>query len=80
MSPALQIVLSGALSFGVPLAVAAGELAGLRRAGRGDPRRGVPALPDPPPPVPPAMRKPLPACLVPQLASPPARPRVLEPT
>ena len=67
MPPAIQVILSGCLTFGVPLAVAVHELIALRRPPRGgwSPR---PAPEPAPPPTPlgsaPALR-PLPACLIP---------------
>ena len=75
-------MLSSALSFGAPLALAVRELLVLRRD---DGKRGggswrpEPA-PDKPPPPAPAGNKPLPDCLVPKLPPPrpAARPRVLE--
>jgi hypothetical protein len=76
------IMLSSALSFGAPLALAVRELLVLRRddnkRGGGSWKRD-PAPPRPPPPAP-AGNKPLPECLVPKLpARPAARPRrVLE--
>ncbi len=77
------ILLSSALSFGAPLALAVRELLVLRRDGGR--RRGGgfwkrdPSPPRPPPPAP-AGSKPLPDCLIPKLAPrPAARPhRVLE--
>ena len=58
MTPAEQVVLSGALTFGVPLLLAIRELILLRR-----PRRdGGPPPGDPIPPAP----KPLPDCLIPK--------------
>jgi hypothetical protein len=75
MHPNLQITLSFALTFGVPVAVAARELIVLRR---GNPGEGWRRLPDPIP-----RPKPLPPCLLealnpPPLAQPVARKRVLE--
>jgi len=77
MTPDVQIILSGALTFGVPLLVAGHELMALRRTSGGRSRDKLPALPEPIPPQPGLAPKPLPACLVPNLS---ARPRVLEPT
>ena len=51
MSPGVQILLSGALSFGVPLAIAARELIVLRRRGRGSWRPGDPPVEPPPSPL-----------------------------
>lgn len=74
------IMLSGALSFGAPLALAVRELLVLRRDdGKrgGGYWKGDPA-PDTPPPAS-AGNKPLPDCLVPKRSPrPAARPRVLE--
>ena len=83
MSPGVQMILSGALTFGVPILYAAGELVSLKRR---RPRRGFgPDRPPEPPPRPvpnghsPAQKS-LPACLIP-VRSPvrPARVRDLEP-
>ena len=75
------IMLSSALSFGAPLALAVRELIVLRRDdGKrgGGSWKGDPA-PDKPPPPAPAGNKPLPECLVPKLQPrPAARPRMLE--
>ena len=64
MSPAVQVVLSGCLSFGIPLLIAVYELRSLRRyrGGGGGWRR--PAPPPPPRPMQGGTR-PLPACLIP---------------
>ena len=70
MSPAVQVILSGALTFGVPLALAIRELRVTRRGGGG-------WRPDPVQPTPPAP-KPLPSCLIPQLPPRPRAARVLE--
>jgi hypothetical protein len=81
MKPEVWILLSGALSFGVPLVLAVGELLSLRRGGDGGFGGGsgrAPA-PPPPPPLPPAGSKRLPECLIPRPApNPTARARVLE--
>ena len=72
-----HILLSGALTFGVPLLFAVRELVVLRRGGGGS-WRGDPA-PEPPPPPPSRGTGPLPDCLIPRpLPRPAARPRVLE--
>lgn len=75
------ILLSGALSFGAPLALAVRELWALRRDDRkrgGGSWQGDP-VPNAPPPPAPAGNKRLPDCLVPKLQPRPAsRPRVLE--
>jgi hypothetical protein len=73
MSPGLQVILSGTLTFGVPLVVAVRELVVTKRGGGWRPER----LPEPQP------RKPLPPCLIPQLGprltdADTKRPRVLE--
>jgi hypothetical protein len=73
MAPELQVILSGALTFGVPLAVAVRELIVTRRGGGWRPER----LPEPRP------QKPLPPCLIPTLGprrpiADAPRPRVLE--
>jgi hypothetical protein len=74
MEPCVQIVLSGTLTFGVPLLYAVHELVAMRRW-RDDPGD------DParePPPTPPRTEpgKPLPACLIPNL---PPRPATAKP-
>ena len=66
MSPALQVILSGCLSFGIPLLIALYELRNLRRyrggGGGGGWRRPAPV----PPPLPSGDGgKVLPACLIP---------------
>lgn len=78
MSPETQILLSGALTFGVPLALAVRELVLLRRH-RGTGGAGPARTPAAPPPAPrPAAT--LPDCLVPRPAPRPAkRARELEP-
>jgi len=82
MKPALVVILSGALTFGVPLLIALWEVVALRRNSRGGwgPDRQQPPEPPPPQSGPPAQR-PLPACLIPtrQPDLAPSRPRVLEP-
>ncbi len=66
MNPNLQIALSFALTFGVPILFAARELLSLRR-----PRDG--GRPDEPP-APPRPQRPLPDCLIPKpMATRPAR-------
>lgn len=83
MAPSTQIMLSGCLTFGVPMLLAARELAALRRSGgkwRPDP---TPA-PSPRPGTPPtSASKPLPACLIPvrqpEPQKTPQKTRVLEP-
>lgn len=80
MSPDVQILLSGALTFGVPLAFAVRELWVLRRDGAGggcrerDPTPSTPPTPDPA-----GVRRPLPDCLIPKpLPTPAARQREVE--
>ncbi len=69
MTSATYVILSGALSFGAPLAVAVYEIVSLRRRGRGgDDGR------DPPQPGP----KPLPDCLQPHVLLHPRRIRELQ--
>ncbi len=80
MTQAAQILLSGALTFGVPLVLAVRDLIALRR-GRGG--GNWPPEPETPPPSPhsgsPAQRKELPACLIPvRSPQPDPRPRVRE--
>ena len=58
MRPEVQVVLSGCLTFGVPLLFAAREVMVLRRQGRGDDRPNEPPEPQPQQP------KPLPPCLL----------------
>jgi len=73
------MLLSGVLTFGVPLALAAREFWALRRDRGGG--SGPDRAPDAPPPVPPgpAWAGPLPECLIPRPAPRSAvRPRVLE--
>ena len=73
MSPALQVILSGCLSFGVPLVIALYELRNLRRyrGGGGGWRRPAPK-PQPRPRQ--GGSRPLPACLVPNAAWRPPSP------
>ena len=64
MSPAIQVLLSGALTIGVPVALAILDLrATRRRSGDGGAR---PQAPTPPKP------RPLPDCLIPKLPPHPA--------
>jgi hypothetical protein len=75
MAPDVFVLLSGGLTFGVPLVFAVRELRTLRRGGGG----GWQPEPPPPPPVPRptgGSGKPLPDCLIPKRL--PARPRELE--
>lgn len=78
MSPGTQIILSGALSFGVPLLFALRELRQLRRPWHGpdDRERGPDPGPPPPPPDSRPAVQPLPDCLIPRPL--PARDRVRE--
>jgi hypothetical protein len=70
MTQAAQILLSGALTFGVPLVLAVRDLMALRRGRDGG---SWPPPPEAPPPGPqsgspalrPTLRKELPACLIP---------------
>jgi hypothetical protein len=70
MTQAAQILLSGALTFGVPLVLAVRDLMTLRR-GRGGDNRPPQAETPPPPPhtgsptLRPEPRRELPACLIP---------------
>lgn len=65
MSPDSFALYSGALTFGIPLALAAADLVAMRRRPRGG---GGHRLPDPAPPRPPSQpaSKPLPDCLIPK--------------
>ncbi|MEN0075994.1 MAG: hypothetical protein AAGC69_16510 [Paracraurococcus sp.] len=76
MEPSTFVLLSGALTYGVPLALAVRELLALRRARHDGSGPGPSATPTEPPP--PAGTKPLPACLIPERPAMPARQRVLE--
>lgn len=67
MSPTTQVLLSGALTFGVPMVLAFRELRVLRRQGRNGGWGGEPAAPPPPPPSPVEQgppTRPLPECLI----------------
>jgi len=81
MTPDVQILLSGTLTFGVPLALAIRDLLKNRRGSGGD---GWPPQPQTPPPQPnagsPPIQRALPACLIPVRGAPQpeARPRVRE--
>ena len=71
-APSTQVLLSGALTFGVPLVFAVRELLILRRR----PPNGGPPPPSAPKPITP---KPLPDCLIPRpMGRPMTRPRILE--
>ena len=85
MEPSTQIILSGALTFGVPLLFACRELLAMRRWQGGPP--GGDGPPEPPPDVPPPdaappqarPMKPLPECLIPKpMAGLPKHARVRE--
>ena len=88
MNADVQALLSGAVTFGVPLMIAVRELIVLRRDRGPGGDWGNPAPPTPPPPdcepsLPPALR-PLPDCLIPNLQAGPviaraSETRVLEP-
>ncbi len=72
------VLLSGALTVGVPLVLAVRELIELRRRGdTGWDGDGPPPFP-PPPPAPSTGDKPLPECLIPRLPPQPVRRRELE--
>jgi hypothetical protein len=66
MSPGVQIILSGTLTFGVPLALAIRDLWTLRRPSGGGGWRPEPPAPPAPKPTnnTDPVRKPLPACLI----------------
>lgn len=71
------VVLSGTLTFGVPLALALRELFELKRRGNGG-WEGDGPMPPKPPPAPITGEKPLPDCLIPRLPPRPVRIRELE--
>jgi len=77
MQAGTQFLLSGLLTFGVPLAVAVRELIVLRRPDRGA-WPGDEPKPQAPQPLPPSAPKRLPECLIPNLPPVTARGRVLE--
>jgi hypothetical protein len=83
MDAGLQIVLSGALTFGVPILIGFRELYMLKPSGGGWSGEHVPeTVPPPPSPSADQPTRPLPACLIPSLPPrlPEARPvRELEP-
>ena len=64
LNPVVQVVLSGTLSFGIPLLIALYELRSLRRYRPGGGGWQRPA-PQPLPRPPPGGTHPLPACLIP---------------
>ena len=71
------VVLSGVLTFGVPLALAVRELIEMKRRDDGG-WEGDGPLPYKPPPPPRPGQKPLPDCLIPKLPARPVRVRDLE--
>ncbi|WP_128080006.1 hypothetical protein [Roseicella frigidaeris] len=71
MEPSTFVLLSGVLTYGVPLGLAVRELLLLRRARGGGAGPGAPAAPADPPP--PAWTGPLPDCLIPERRALPAR-------
>jgi len=68
MKPALVVILSGALTFGVPLLIAIWEVMAMRRESRRGWGPDAPPAPEPPGPRlgPSPAQRPLPACLIPQ--------------
>jgi hypothetical protein len=73
------VMLSGMLTFGIPLLLAVRELYELKRRGRGGWDGDGPAPIIVPPPPPPSFgHKPLPDCLIPRLSPNPVRVRELE--
>lgn len=77
MNTGLQIVLSGALTFGIPLVIAVHEFFVLRRP-QGDGWGGDDPKPPTPKPYPNLTPNKLPACLIPNLPPIPARQRTPE--
>ena len=77
MDGTVQVLLSGALTFGVPLAIAVRELIILKRRD-GNGWDGDGHRPVAPKPLPPMDQKPLPACLIPVLPKGGVRVRELE--
>lgn len=71
------VLLSGTITFGVPLALAVRELFELKRRDDGG-WEGDGPLPSKPPPAPVTGQKPLPDCLIPRLPPRPVRIRELE--
>ena len=71
------VMLSGMLTFGIPLLLAVRELYELKRRGKGG-WEGDGPLPIVPPPPPSFGNKPLPDCLIPRLPANPVRIRELE--
>ena len=81
MNPSTQVLLSCALTFGVPILLAGWELWRLGPSPRHLPPGGETSAPPPPLPDPvtaPRGQKPLPDCLIPRLPSCPAGTRELE--
>ena len=78
MEPSTQVILSGLLTFGVPLLLAWRELYIMRRPPGGSWDKDGPPPPAPPPPDATPM-KPLPECLIPRpMSDAPRRVRVRE--
>ncbi len=77
MNAGLQVVLSGTLTFGVPLAWAVREWFVLRRP-EGGAWGGDGPTPTRPLPMPPSAPKRLPECLIPKLPQAGTRPRIPE--
>ncbi len=76
MQPALQVVLSGSLTFGVPLLLAVRELFVAGRDNGSAPDGNVPRPTDVPPVTQGGCgRRPLPACLIPVMPRPVTTPR-----
>jgi hypothetical protein len=73
-----HVLLSGTLTFGVPLALAVRELIILRRPPSGAWPGDGPGLPVPPKPLPPESPRRLPDCLIPKLPPATAKVRVPE--
>jgi len=77
MDGTVYVVLSGAVTFGVPLVLAVRELLDLKRRDNGG-WDGDGPPPFKPPPSPRTGQKPLPDCLIPKLPAGPIRARELE--
>lgn len=77
MDGTVYVVLSGAVTFGVPLALAVRELIDLRRRNSGG-WEGDGPPPSKPVPPPRTGQRPLPDCLIPKLSPSPVRTRELE--
>jgi hypothetical protein len=78
MNPDLQVLLSGALGFGILLILALRELRSRRRGNGGGWSRDAPPPAAPPPPQG-GSDRPLPDCLIPKPMARPAARRPLEP-